>query len=26
MESCAPDMKIPSKIDVGLGDNWGSAK
>ena len=26
MENCVPDMKIPSKIDVGLGDNWGSAK
>ena len=26
MENCVPDMKIPSKIDVGLGDNWGLAK
>ena len=26
MENCVPDMKIPSKIDVGLGDDWGSAK
>jgi len=26
MENCVPDMKIPSRIDVGLGDNWGSAK
>jgi len=26
MENCVSDMKIPSKIDVGLGDNWGSAK
>ena len=26
MENCAPGLKIPSKVDVGLGDNWGSAK
>lgn len=26
METCVPEMKIPSRIDVGLGDNWGSAK
>jgi len=26
MENCVPEMKIPSRIDVGLGDNWGSAK
>tara|TARA_R100000655_G_scaffold19085_3_gene40052 strand:+ start:4270 stop:6198 length:1929 start_codon:yes stop_codon:yes gene_type:complete len=26
MENCVPKMKIPSKIDVGLGENWGLAK
>jgi DNA polymerase I-like protein with 3'-5' exonuclease and polymerase domains len=26
METCVPDMRIPSRIDVGLGDNWGLAK
>tara|TARA_R100001126_G_scaffold100400_2_gene78075 strand:- start:228 stop:2156 length:1929 start_codon:yes stop_codon:yes gene_type:complete len=26
MENCVPDMKIPSKIDVGLGEDWGKAK
>ena len=26
MENCAPGLTIPSKVDVGLGDNWGSAK
>jgi DNA polymerase I-like protein with 3'-5' exonuclease and polymerase domains len=26
MENCSPGMKIPSKIEVGLGENWGSAK
>jgi DNA polymerase-1 len=26
MENCAPGLTIPSKIEVGLGDNWGSAK
>lgn len=25
MEHCAPGLKIPSKIDVGLGANWGQA-
>lgn len=25
METCV-EMKIPSKIDVGIGDNWGEAK
>ena len=23
MEHCAPGLKIPSKVDVGLGANWG---
>jgi DNA polymerase I-like protein with 3'-5' exonuclease and polymerase domains len=26
MENCVPDLTIPSKVDVGLGANWGSAK
>ena len=26
MENCAPGLSIPSKVDVGLGKNWGSAK
>ena len=26
MENCAPGLTIPSKVDVGLGDHWGSAK
>ena len=26
MENCAPGLTIPSKVDVGLGENWGSAK
>jgi|TARA_R110002020_G_scaffold524_1_gene2603 DNA polymerase-1 len=26
MENCASDLCIPSKVDVGLGDNWGSAR
>ncbi len=26
MENCAPGLTIPSKVDVGLGDNWGEAK
>ena len=26
MENCVPEMKIPSKIDVGTGINWGVAK
>ena len=26
METCAPGLTIPSKVDVGLGENWGSAK
>ena len=26
MENCAPGLTIPSKVDVGLGANWGSAK
>ena len=26
MENCAPGLTIPSRVDVGLGDNWGSAK
>ena len=26
MENCVPDMKIPSRIDVGIGENWGNAK
>ncbi len=26
MENCAPGLTIPSKVDVGLGKNWGSAK
>jgi len=25
MEHCAPGLKIPSKVDVGLGANWGQA-
>ena len=23
MENCFPEMKIPSKIDVEVGDSWG---
>ena len=26
MENCAPGLTIPSKVDVGLGEHWGSAK
>ena len=26
MENCAPGLSIPSRVDVGLGENWGSAK
>ena len=26
MENCAPGLTIPSKVDVGLGEYWGSAK
>ena len=26
MENCAPGLTIPSKVDVGLGENWGLAK
>ena len=26
METCAPGLTIPSKVDVGLGENWGSEK
>jgi len=26
MENCIPDLQIPSRIDVGIGTNWGNAK
>ena len=26
MENCVPTLTIPSKVDVGLGENWGLAK
>jgi len=26
MENCVPGLCIPSRIDVGLGETWGSAK
>ena len=26
MENCVPGLRIPSRIDVGLGETWGSAK
>jgi len=26
MENCVPDMKIPSRVDIGIGENWGDAK
>ena len=26
MENCVPEMKVPSRIDVGSGANWGLAK
>ena len=26
MENCVPDMKIPSRVDVGIGETWGDAK
>jgi DNA polymerase-1 len=26
MESCAPALTIPSKVDIGIGENWGLAK
>ena len=26
MENCTPGLTIPSRVDVGLGENWGSAK
>ena len=26
MENCFPELKVPSRIDVGVGNNWGNAK
>ena len=26
MENCFPEMTIPSRVDVGIGKNWGKAK
>ena len=26
MEECVTDMMIPSRVDVGIGENWGDAK
>jgi DNA polymerase I-like protein with 3'-5' exonuclease and polymerase domains len=26
MENCIPELRIPSRVDVGLGTSWGSAK
>jgi DNA polymerase I-like protein with 3'-5' exonuclease and polymerase domains len=26
MENCVPDMKVPSRVDVGIGETWGDAK
>ena len=26
MENCFPELKVPSRIDVGIGENWGKAK
>jgi DNA polymerase I-like protein with 3'-5' exonuclease and polymerase domains len=26
MENCFPEMRIPSRVDVGIGENWGKAK
>ena len=26
MENCVPALTIPSKVDVGIGENWGLAK
>tara|TARA_R110002020_G_C16079668_1_gene756939 strand:+ start:71 stop:904 length:834 start_codon:yes stop_codon:yes gene_type:complete len=26
MENCVPGLRIPSRIDAGLGETWGSAK
>ena len=26
MENCFPELKVPSRIDVGVGENWGKAK
>ena len=26
MENCFPEMSIPSRVDVGIGKNWGKAK
>jgi len=26
MENCAPALTIPSKVDIGIGENWGLAK
>ena len=26
MENCIPELRIPSKVDVGLGASWGAAK
>ena len=25
MEDCIPELKVPSKVDVAIGDDWGSA-
>jgi len=26
MENCFPELKVPSRIDVGVGKDWGNAK
>ena len=26
MESCVPGRRIPSRVDIGIGKNWGDAK
>ena len=26
MENCVPNRRIPSRVDVGIGKNWGDAK
>jgi len=25
MENCIPELKVPSLVDIAIGDDWGSA-
>ena len=24
METCIPELKVPSKVDISIGKNWGN--